>query len=50
MRRGDLLQSHTPLTAAQETAAWILAHAVLIDTRIKAAHIGKMEIQRISFP
>ena len=39
MRGGDLLQSHTPLTAAQEIAAWILAHAVLMDTRIKAAQI-----------
>ena len=50
MRGGDLLQSHTPLTAAQEIAAWILAHAVLMDTRIKAAQIGEVEVLRISFP
>ncbi|MDA7511568.1 hypothetical protein N8612_07845, partial [Verrucomicrobia bacterium] len=49
MRGGDLLQSHTPLTAAQEIAAWILAHAVLMDTRIKAAQCGGVEVLRISF-
>jgi hypothetical protein len=49
MRGGDLLQSHTPLTAAQEIAAWILAHAVLMDTRIKAAQIGGVEVLRVSF-
>jgi hypothetical protein len=49
MRGGDLLQSHTPLTAAQEIAAWILAHAVLMDTRIKAVKIGSVEVLRVSF-
>ena len=38
-----------PLTAAQEIAAWILAHAVLMDTRIKAAQVGGIEVLRISF-
>ena len=49
MRGGDLLQSHTPLTAAREIAAWILAHAVLMDTRTKAAQVGGVEVLRGSF-
>ncbi|HEX9596634.1 MAG TPA: IS4 family transposase, partial [Anaerolineales bacterium] len=49
MRGGDVLRSHTPLTAAQEIAAWILAHAVLVDTRIKAAGEAGEAVLRISF-
>lgn len=49
MRGGDLLPSHTPPTAAQEITAWMLAHAVLMDTRIKAAQVGDVEVLRVSF-
>ncbi len=49
MRSTVLLQSHTPETAAQEVAALILAYAMLIDERIKAAQLGQVEVLRISF-
>ena len=43
------VQSHTPLTAAQEIAALILAYAVLVDHRIEAAQVGEVGVLRISF-
>jgi hypothetical protein len=43
------LQSHTPLTAAQEIAALILAYAVLVDHRIQVAQVGEVGVLRISF-
>lgn len=43
------VQSHTPLTAAQEIAALILAYAVLVDHRIQAAKVGEVGVLRISF-
>ena len=43
------VQSHTPLTAAQEIAALILAYAVLVDHRIQAAQAGEVGVLRISF-
>ncbi len=43
------VQSHTPLTAAQEIAALILAYAVLVDQRIQAAKVGEVGVLRISF-
>jgi hypothetical protein len=49
MRSRELLQSHTPETAAQEVAALLLAHAILVDQRIEAARLGKVEVLRISF-
>jgi hypothetical protein len=49
MRSAPLVQSHTPLTAAQEIAALIMAYAILVDERIKAAHIGQVPVLRISF-
>jgi hypothetical protein len=49
MRSHVLLQSHTPVTAAQEIAALILAYAVLVDERIKAAKVGEVAVLRISF-
>jgi hypothetical protein len=49
MRSTPLLQSHTALTAAQEIAALILAYAVLVDERIKAAKVGEVAVLRISF-
>lgn len=49
MRSTKLLQSHTPQTAAQELAALLLAHAMLVDERIKAAASGQVEVLRISF-
>ncbi len=49
MRSTSLLQSHTPLTAAQEIAALIMAYAMLVDERIKAAALGDVPVLRISF-
>ena len=49
MRSSPLVQSHTPLTAAQEIAALILAYAILVDERIKAAKAGEVPVLRISF-
>ena len=49
MRSTPLLQSHTPLTAAQEIAALIMAYAILVDERIKAAVLGDVPVLRISF-
>lgn len=49
LRSTPLLQSHTPVTAAQEIAALILAYAILVDERIKAASAGEVPVLRISF-
>ena len=49
MRSSQLVQSHTPLTAAQEIAALIMAYAILVDERIKAAKVGEVPVLRISF-
>jgi hypothetical protein len=43
------LRSHTPLTAAQEIAALILAYTVLVDHRLAAASVGEVGVLRISF-
>lgn len=48
VRKTDLLQSHTPETAAQEIAALILISAVLADERLRAAG-GQIPALRISF-
>jgi hypothetical protein len=49
-RSTPCLQSHTPLTAMQEIAALILAHAVLVNYRVEAASVGQVGVLRISFP
>ena len=49
MRSSPLVQSHTPQTAAQEIAAWIIAYAILVEERIKAAAVGEVGVLRISF-
>jgi Transposase DDE domain len=49
MRSAELVQSHTPLTAAQEIAALIMAYAILVEERIKAAKVGEVSVLRISF-
>lgn len=49
LRSSPLIQSHTPLTACQEVAALILAYAILVDERIKAARAGDVPVLRISF-
>jgi hypothetical protein len=43
------VQSQTPLTAAQEIAALILAYAVLVDHRLQAGKQGQVGVLRISF-
>jgi hypothetical protein len=48
-RSTPCLQSHTPVTAMQEIAALILAYAVLVDYRVKAASVGEVAVLRISF-
>lgn len=49
MRSADLIQSHTPETAAQEVAALLIAYAVLVEQRLKVATMGEVEVVRISF-
>jgi hypothetical protein len=49
LRSVELLKSHTEMTAAQEIAALILAHAILVEQRMAAAAQGGMEVLRISF-
>lgn len=48
-RKGGLLLSHTPLTAAQEVAAIALGSAILAEERLRAAEKGEKEVLRISF-
>ena len=49
MRSAELLKSHTEATAAQEIAALVLAHAILVDQRMAAAAEGEVDVLRISF-
>lgn len=49
MRSAELLKSHTEVTAAQEIAALILAHAILVDQRMAAAAEADVDVLRISF-
>jgi len=49
LRSTPLVQSHTPLTAAQEIAALIMAYAILVEQRIQAASVHDVEVLRISF-
>jgi hypothetical protein len=48
-RGGELLQSHTPETAAQEVAALLMACAIIAEQRGEAARIGKLQPLSISF-
>jgi hypothetical protein len=49
MRSAGLIQSHTPITAAQEIAALLMAYAILVEERIAAARAGEVPVLRISF-
>jgi hypothetical protein len=49
MRSASLVKSQTPLTAAQEITALILAYSILVDERVKAAKAGQVGVLRISF-
>ena len=49
LRSAELLKSHTEMTATQEIAALILAHAILVEQRMAAAAQGGVEVLRISF-
>ena len=49
MRGAELLNSHTPETAAQEVAAMILAYSILSAQRMAAAALGEVDVLRISF-
>lgn len=49
MRGGDVLQSHTPETAAQEVAALLMACALIAEQRLEAARSGEVNPLSISF-
>lgn len=49
LRSTPLVQSHTPLTAAQEIAALLMAYAILVEQRLQAASVQDVEVLRISF-
>jgi Transposase DDE domain len=49
MRSANLVQSHTPETAAQEIAALLVAYSILVEQRLKVASLGEVEVVRISF-
>lgn len=49
LRSTPLVQSHTPLTAAQEIAALIIAYAILVEQRLQVASVKEVEVLRISF-
>jgi hypothetical protein len=49
LRGAELVQSHTPETAAQEIAAFLLGYAMLVEHRMKAAAAGAVPVLRISF-
>lgn len=49
MRGGDVLQSHTPETAAQEVAALLMACALIAEQRLAAARSGDVNPLSISF-
>src|SRR5207247_7631259 len=49
MRDGDRLGSYTVETAAQEIAALLLAHAVLVEMRCATSERAEVELLRISF-
>ena len=48
LRKSELLQSHTVMTAAQEIAAMVLASALLAKERARAA-AGQVPVLRVSF-
>ncbi len=49
LRGSGLIQSQTPLTAAQEIAALLLAQAMLTEVRLEAAEKGDVPPLQISF-
>lgn len=49
MRGGDVLHSHTPITAAQEVAALLMACAIIAEQRLAAARSGDVDPLSISF-
>jgi len=49
MGHGSLPASHLIPTAAQEIAALILAHAMLVQFRVQAGSLANTEVLRISF-
>lgn len=49
MRDGELLNSHTVETAAQELACVLVAQALVARMRVEAGRLGKAEVLRVSF-
>ena len=49
MRGGDVLQSHTPVTAAQEVAALLMGAAIIARERADAARSGRLQPLGVSF-
>ena len=48
LRKSEVLQSHTVMTAAQEISAIVLASALLATERARAA-AGEVPVLRVSF-
>ena len=49
LRGAEWVQSHTPETAAQEIAAFLLGYAMRVEHRMQAAAAGEVPVLRISF-
>jgi hypothetical protein len=49
MRNGELLNSHTVETAAQEVAALLIASSLVVGERIRVAAMAERSVLRISF-
>jgi Transposase DDE domain len=49
MRQGELLNSHTVETAAQEVAALLIASSLIVEERIRVAAMAETTVLRISF-
>ncbi len=49
LRSAELVQSHTPETAAQEIACYLLGYAMLVERRMEAAEVAGVPVLRISF-
>jgi hypothetical protein len=49
MRGSDVLQSHTPETAAQEVAALLMACSIIAEQRAEAGRSGQLQALSISF-
>lgn len=49
LRSAELVQSHTPETAAQEIVCYLLGYAMLVERRMEVAEGAEVPVLRISF-